>query len=107
MVRTLKFYGASDDLFEIKGTSGAEPDEIGAYDQPRTVKVANDHGGLFVTALYAPNNTAACWMIGISQLDEDMPLPDWPMRWSSEGYSTVLEIDAPDSAVVEDTEPNE
>jgi hypothetical protein len=27
MQRVLKFYGASDDLFEIEGTTGDEPDE--------------------------------------------------------------------------------
>ena len=104
MTRTLKFYGASDDLFEIDGTKGEEPDEIGCFERVPTVKVAfDDETGLFVTAHYAPNNSAATWMIGISQIEEDMPLPDWPMRWSApggRGYSVELEIDVPDGVIV-------
>lgn len=103
-MRKLKFYGASDDLFEIDGTSGNEPDEIGCYDRPCVVKVSNDHAGLHVVGIYAPGDGPACWSLGIMQLDEDVPLPDWPMTWSvsGRGYSVALEIDAPDSAVVED-----
>lgn len=102
MSRTLKFYGASDDLFEVEGTIGGEPDEIGCYDETAAVKVANEHGGLFVVAHYAPKNLAACWSIGLMQLDEDVPLPNWPMKWSTggRGYSVLLEIEVPDSAVV-------
>jgi len=37
MPRDLTFYGASDDLFEIEGTKGDEPDEIGAYDSGNAV----------------------------------------------------------------------
>lgn len=96
-MRTLKFYGASDDLFEIEGGRRGEPDEI---DPSQCVKVTNDHGGLVVSAHYAPG-VAACWAIGVSQVDEDEPLPDWPMRFRTgepaSGYSVVLEIDVPDS----------
>lgn len=97
MPRTLKFYGVSDDLFEVEGHRKGEPDEISPS---QCVKVANDHGGLVVSAHYAPGN-AGCWAIGISQLDEDEPLPDWPMTFTtgkpSRGYSVVLNIEVPDS----------
>lgn len=100
MSRTLKFYGASDDLLEIDGTRGEEPDEIGAYDGPRTVKVYDRFGNcLLVTALYSPASNG-CWMIGISQADEDQPLPTWPMTWAATGYTTTLTIEVPDDAVV-------
>ncbi|MEM6727836.1 MAG: hypothetical protein AAF618_04990 [Pseudomonadota bacterium] len=104
MPRTLKFYGASDDLFEIEGTRGEEPDEIGCFDTPVTVKVATpDNEGLLITGLYAPSNAAGTWMVGISQLDEDFELPDWPMRWRApggRGYSVELEIEVPDTVAV-------
>ena len=100
MSRTLKFYGASDDLFEIEGYVNGEPDEI----SPECcVLVANDHAGLIVSAHYSPGGNG-CWAIGISQRDEDEPLPDWPMTWTtgrpSRGYSVVLTIETPDSAVM-------
>lgn len=99
-MRTLKFYGASDDLFEIEGTTREEPDEIGCYGHGATVRVSTpEKEGLFVTAEYALCGEAT-WMIGISILDEDVSLPNWPMRWSAAGYSTVLEIDVPDEARV-------
>lgn len=94
-MRTVKFYGESDDLFEIDGAKRGEPDEI----SPGAVKVANDHGGLIVVADYARGTTpGASWVLGISLIDEDVPLPGWPMRWSTHknGYSPLLEIDVPD-----------
>lgn len=96
MTRTLRFYGHSDDLMEINGTLIDEPSLVSVYETPGTVRVANDEAGLFVTALYQPNLACACWMIGIAPLDDNVPLPDWPMRWSAQRYTTVLEIDVPD-----------
>ena len=61
------------------------------------------------------------WSVGIAPLGNDKPMPGWPMRWSfgtddyeaqlelamqalvtapCGHYSTQLEIDAPDNAVV-------
>jgi len=110
MSRTLQFYGASDDLFEIEGTRAGEPDEIGCFERIAAVKVANDHAGLFVAALYnppkRPDGLPGCWTIGICPLEEDVPLPDWPMRWelASNGYSTKLTLEAPDDVRVSEVE---
>jgi hypothetical protein len=104
-MRTLKFYGASDDLFEIEGTAGAEPDEIGCFDSIPAVKITGEDCGMIVVAAYAaldamPGGMPGCWAIGICPLDEDVPLPGWDMRWRTEGYSAVLEVDVPDGVVV-------
>lgn len=96
-MRKLTFYGSSDDLFEIEGTAGKEPDEIGSYDKPVQVTIRADGTGVVVTGIYCDNG---CWSIGIAPIDEDVGLPDWPMRWTARGYSTRLEIDAPDKAKV-------
>lgn len=105
-MRTLKFWGESDDLFEIVGTRRGEPDEIGCFNQrngPPSVLLASesDGGRLIVIASYAPGqgrDKVACWAIGIAPADEDVPLPAWPMRWAlgGRGYSTELQIDVPD-----------
>lgn len=119
-MRTIKIYGASDDLFEIDTDHRKdEPDEIGCYDAPAAVKITADgemgggSNGLIVFGLYAPGSIAACWAVGISQLDEDVPLPTWPMTWGTwnragddrVGYSVMLTIEAPDNAKIEQVLP--
>tara|TARA_Y100000034_G_scaffold136880_1_gene216641 strand:- start:2104 stop:2331 length:228 start_codon:yes stop_codon:yes gene_type:complete len=74
MSRALKFYGASDDLFEIEGTTGDEPDEVGCYDSFCGVTIEANDGVLNVVGYYGPFNTA-CWMIGIMPVDEDIAMP--------------------------------
>lgn len=101
---TLRFYGTSNNLFLVDGASAESGcDEIGCCGggHPATVCVIADGFGLYVTAQYAIAGVA-CWMIGISQLNEDVPLPPWPMQWFAEGYSTVLEIEVPDGFVIKE-----
>ena len=100
-MRTIGFYGASDDLVEIEGYRPGEPDEIGS--DFAVLKVATDDEGLLVVVSYNPVPGAACWMIGLSQLDEDVPLPDhWIQRWETHerGYSVRLRLLVPDDAVI-------
>lgn len=40
------------------------------------------------------------WMVGVRQVDEDTPLPTWPVRMASERYSAVLHIEAPDGVTM-------
>lgn len=96
-MRILKFYGVSDDLFEIEGTTGKEPDEINVGGDPVVVEIRAEGTGLLVMGHYCRNG---CWAIGIAPIDEDMPLPPWPLHWSAKGYSAHLEIHAPDKAKV-------
>lgn len=97
-MRTLTFYGASDDLFECDDSARRDTEEIGCYRGPAMYRVQDGDAGLLVVGLYAPNNVVGCWSVGISQLDEDKPLPDWPMVFKAEGYSVRLVITVPDSA---------
>lgn len=107
MTRTLKFWGESDDLFELSGTKGDEPDEIGCFGARNTaVLVSDGDAGLIVVAVYAPGSgkkQPGCWSIGICQTDEDKPLPEWPMTWGigGRGYSVELTLEVPDTAIVE------
>lgn len=102
MSRTLKFYGCSDDLFEIEGTHGDEPDEIGCYDKPCVVKIQSGDDALCVVGMYAPGNVAGCWSIGLMPVDEDREMPNWPVTYKlgGRGYSTELTMSVPDNAVV-------
>lgn len=99
MARNLKFYGASYNLFKCKGTHGDEPDEIDACNKMVSVIIQNEHAGLRVFGYYVDPGV---WMIGIAQRDEDDPIPDWPIKYTTHkmGYSAYVEIEAPDSVIV-------
>ena len=103
-MRTITIYGASDDLIEIEGSTLPEPDEFSpAPKNPGVVKIEDPDGGrLLVFVQYAANNLSPCWMIGLSQVDDEDLLPHWPIRWSitERGYSMKLEIDLPDGSVI-------
>lgn len=63
-MRTLRFYGASDDRFEIEGSLPGEPDEIGCFDKSCVVKICSpSECQLAIVGIYAPGNTAPCWGI--------------------------------------------
>ena len=103
-MRTVTIYGASDDLIEVEGSILPEPDEFSpAQKSPGVVKIEDPEGGrLLVFVQYASNDLSPCWMIGLSQVDENDLLPAWPIRWAihERGYSMKLEIDLPDGAVI-------
>lgn len=102
-MRLLKFYGSSDDLFEIEGGKRGEPNEISPSS---CVRLFCDRTGLgmIVNATYAPAKGSPCWAIGICQIDEDKPLPDWDVKFTtgapSGGYSVVLNVEAPDDVIM-------
>jgi hypothetical protein len=94
-MQTAKFYGASDDLIEIEGVKGA--DEFNVYNRDENLHHGsfNLGGKMRIHAIYD-----GCWSFAIGQVDEEIPLPDWPCRVKSEGYSAVLEIEVPDDVKV-------
>ena len=99
-MRTLTFYGASDDLFECDDSAGRDTNEVGAYDRPGIYKIMDGDAGLYVVGHYAPGNVTGCWSVGVMPLDEDVPLPPWPvaMALGGRGYSAVLTLTVPDTA---------
>lgn len=107
-MRELTFYGSSDDLFYCDGTTGDEPDEIGCYNRPAVVKIESSEGSVCVVGMYAPSKAASCWQVGLMPVDENIPIPQWPVKFtlneisSGEGYSAKMHISVPDDAVVTD-----
>ena len=108
MTQKFRFYGSSDDNFCYdvwKGNSWRGEDEIGS---DTAAWIIEDFGqqGLQVVGIYAGASDAAhegsVWSVGIAQLDEDVPLPDWPIKFSVHelAYSVALEIEIPDSAKI-------
>ena len=120
-MRTLTFYGYSDDLIYMKGGNPDEPCEISCgRDENAVFQVAVPNGdGLFVV-VQRLGRISGTWSVGIAPLDGESALPGWQTRWSFGGidydnrlelamqgfvttpaprYSACLEIDAPDDAV--------
>ncbi len=101
-MQTAKFYGASDDLIEIEGVKGA--DEFGAYNSS-SGNVVNATFILGAIAVYAIYGEGGTWAFAVGRIDEDVPLPNWPIRLrqgteEESTYSVVLEIDVPDDVAV-------
>ena len=106
-MKTLKFAGASDDTFGDEET-GTDHDNC-ANGKPMVFRVLSSSvaEGLFVWGQYSgrdwPASAPGCWVVGVQQLEEDVPLPGWPIRFETapNGYSPLLLIDAPDDVTVE------
>lgn len=94
MSKTLQFYGASDDCFEI---TGAIREEIYCISEPGVYHLRSTEGEVLVVAHYGVGN-AACWSVGLCQVDEDVPVPAWPVTFTmhEHGYSVLLIMEVPD-----------
>ena len=94
-MKTLKFMGYSDDTFGEYGTTNQDVDNC-ASGKPIQCMIEADGIEIYVTGQYNRIGTGT-WDIGVSLLNDENTLPDWKMRMSFEGYTTVLEIDVPDN----------
>lgn len=99
--KILQFYGASDDNF-CYAVNGKSYDEIGCFEaKPFAVIKSESTGeGMIITGNYSLNQTCT-WSIGVSQLEEDAPLPDWLIQFTAEGYTTKCHVEVPIDATVE------
>lgn len=107
-MRKLRIYGYSDDLvyvdyFEGPQMQEGEPDEINYPHggDPALLKITHGHvEGLLVVANYEKTST---WSVGIAQVAEQVPIPDWPVSFVNvHPYSVGLELVLPTGARVED-----
>lgn len=91
----IKIYGASNDLINVEGCKGA--DQFSSYADGRLMwrgdLVAPNNGQMRIYGIYD-----GCWHFSIGQVDEDVPLPSWPVLISQHerGRSTLVEINAPE-----------
>ncbi|WP_253907509.1 hypothetical protein [Klebsiella pneumoniae] len=60
-MKELKFYGASDDLFECEG---AIREEICMYSNPGVYHLKSSEGEMLIIACYTDEG---CWAIGVGQ----------------------------------------
>ena len=97
----ITIYGASDDLVEVDGCTGA--DEFDVWSDKDRVKWRGDFidsaddERLRVYAIYD-----GCWHFSVGQTDADIPIAPWAVAIrqgltpAESNYSAVLTIDAPD-----------
>ncbi|EPK0472951.1 TPA: hypothetical protein QHR21_001037 [Klebsiella pneumoniae] len=64
-MKELKFYGASDDLFECDGSIR---EEICMYSNPSVYHLKSSEGEMLVIACYTDEG---CWAIGVGQVNEE------------------------------------
>lgn len=92
----LKIYGASDDLIEVDGDLREEfyADKIGKGLEGKTITLSRIVGGTVEGLdIHVRYERGGVWSVAVSQLDEDIDLPDWGYALKNESYSTVLELD--------------
>ena len=96
MSKLFSIYGASDDLIETEGVSGC--DEYGAYNVESTTFILNSPSTGASMKLVTRYNINGTWSTSIDMIDEDIPIPNWPIEISMapRGYSTLVEITVPD-----------
>ncbi len=86
----VRFFGHSDDCFEIMGGAREECNE-GVF---QIVDPAGQRINLVST--YGQHNTGM-WMLGLQTVEDDDPWPSWPMTWrvAENKYSPELCIQLP------------
>lgn len=103
-MKELRFYGASDDLFECEG---AIREEIYCFNKPAIYHLKSVEGEMQVVGYYLDSGL---WSVGVSQIAEDVPLPAWPVQYQvhEHGYSPLLTLHVPDdTALVQDDEEDD
>ena len=99
-MKTIKFYGHSDDCIEIKGDAPGCDEYNGRFNTDMMppfdlISAATKSDSLRVFPIYE-----GCWFFAVGHGEENGKLPDWAIRHSFTGYTNVLEIDCPDDIEV-------
>lgn len=91
----LTIYGASDDLVEVEGDIREEFYALTKPLEGATLTLTRYEGeqveGLHVHVRY---EDVGCWSVGVSQLEEGVPLPDWGLSISNDSYTAKLNLSA-------------
>lgn len=103
-MKTLKMYGASDDLIEAEGLPGCnEFDADGVGDSQGRFHVSSGEDSIIIHAVY---DGSWCFAVGSGHDGSDYSkMPDWKITrtWGADTpYSETLLIECPDDAEFED-----
>lgn len=99
-MKTLEFYGNSDDTFGEYGVTSQDCDNCGSGKPIQCVVDCGERGRVLVVGQYNDATMGSgCWIIGVTKADEyDETFPDWNFRYkeSEVPYSPALMMDLPD-----------
>jgi len=102
-MKELRFGGYSDDTFGEDTPRGDDYDNC-ASGKPIVFQIKSGGEGLNIVGQYAGNDwqrwMPGCWLIGIQQMEEGIPIPNWSIRFETgkSGYTPILIIEVPDDA---------
>jgi hypothetical protein len=101
-MRLVKFYGSSDDLFEVETNTykKGEPDEINCSDGH--VELSLEHPNGQAMRVIGHYTVGGQWSVGIAPWNDDWPFPDWAMLWGFLGHSATLLIELPNEVVIKE-----
>lgn len=88
--RLVKFFGHSDDCFEIEGAVSAEVnDGVFCIEDPAGQRIN-------LVATYGQFHTGM-WLLGLQAIEDGIPWPTWHMDWHmhENEYSPVLSMSLP------------
>ncbi|MCI6468154.1 MAG: hypothetical protein MSA90_22155 [Faecalicatena sp.] len=99
-MKTLEFYGNSDDTFGEYGVTSQDCDNCGTGKPIQCVVDCGERGRVLVVGQYNDATMGSgCWIVGVTKVDEyDETFPDWNFRYkeSEVPYSPALMMDLPD-----------
>lgn len=99
----ITFYGASDDIvtFAVDGKTEEVYTDLGTF----TVTHQTETGAVEGISLEVEYGDMGVWGVKVEPIEEGFPIPNWPIFVTSPPsateYSTMLVVQAPDGAVVE------
>ena len=94
----LALWGYSDDSAYITVSTDRETyhESDDCFERVAYAEIANDDGGILASFCYV-----GTWIIGIGQLDEGIPIPEWAehpttQMMDDDAYTVALEMDVPE-----------
>ena len=97
-MKTLEFYGNSDDTFGEYGLTGQDCDNCGSGKPIQCIVDCGERGRVMVVGQCSDASMGSgCWLVGLTKVDEYDELPDWNFRFkdSEVPSSPALVMDLP------------
>lgn len=98
-MKTLKFYGCSDNTFGEYGVTNQDCDNCASGKPIQCVVDCGESGRVMVVGQYSDVSMGSgCWLTGLTKVSEYDEFPDWNFRYEESDceYSPALLMDLPE-----------